>query len=248
MASSKKSYEWLFYLIENTITKDLTDKIAKVKSKRTKTIEDIAERIVQERTEYRKETIVNIIKMANKVKLDFCANGERVNDELVILEPGITGNFYEDTTFDEKQHSCILNTRFTGEVHDMLAQVKGSYYGLTLENGGASIDGITDSTTGALNGEVTPGKNITITGKKIRIIPEEGDTVQNSITYTNLDTQQVIAQQDAPVMNDPSKIILQLPMLPQGRYSLTIKTLYSTTSTTLKAPRYIISKFNIEVK
>ena len=248
MATVKKIYEWLFYLIENTVTADPTDKIAKVRSRKTKSVEDIAERIVQERTEYRKDTIVNIINMANKVKLDFCAQGERVNDGLILFEPTITGNFYEDTTFVEGKHNCVLNTRVTNDVHKMLAQVKGSYYGLTLENGGASIDGIMDSATGILNGIVTPGKTITITGNKIRIIPREGEKVESCITYTNLETKDVIWQEDALVINDPSKIVLQLPILKSGAYSLTIKTLYSTASTTLKEPRYITSKMNIVVK
>jgi hypothetical protein len=248
MATVKKIYEWSFYLIENTVTPDPTDKIAKVKSKKTKTVDDIADRIVQERTEFRKETIVNILTMANKVKLEFWAQGDRVNDGLVFAEPTITGNFYDDVSFDDSRHRCILNARVTNDVHAMLAQVKGRHNGLTVENGGASIDSIADGATGALNGEITPGKIITVTGKKIRVVPEDGETLQSCITYTNLDTLQVVTQEDAPVINDPSKIVLQLPMLPQGFYSLTVKTLFSAASTALKEPRYITSKIRLEVK
>jgi len=130
----------------------------------------------------------------------------------------------------------------------MLRQVKGTYNGLNLENGGATIDSVTDSATGAVNGEITPGKTVTVTGKKIRIVPQEGETVESCITWTNTDTQQVIEQEDAPVVNDPSKIILQLPELPAGFYSLTVKTLFSSAANSLKAPRYISSKGKLEVK
>jgi hypothetical protein len=248
MAVSKKIYEWLFYLIENTVTREESDKIAKVKSKKTKSIEDLADRIVQERTEYRKDTIVNIIKLVNSAKLELLSQGEKVNDGITILEPAITGIFTDDTVFVDGVHSCIINSRVTNDVHTMLAQVKGTYNGLSVENGGASIDGITDSATGAVNGEVTPGKTVIITGNKIRIVPEEGETPESCITYTNLDTQQVVTQADPLVINDPSKIVLQLPELAKGLYSLTVKTIYSNSAVSLKAPRYITSKIKLEVK
>ena len=248
MAKEKKIYEWSYYLIDNTVTTLIeNDKIAKVKSKKTKGVNDIAERIVAERTEYRKETIANIIRMANAAKLDFLSQGETVNDELVVMEPGIQGNYLENTAFDERVHKCVVNVRAGNDVHKMLRQVKGVYNGLSLDNGGASIDGFTDSTTGAVDGEVTPGKTITVAGKKIRIVPEDGETVESCITYLNHATNEVTTQEDAPAINDPSRIVLQLPMLAPGAYSMTIKTLYSSTSILLKAPRYITSKIKLTV-
>jgi hypothetical protein len=52
----------------------------------------------------------------------------------------------------------------------------------------------------------------------------------------------VVTQEDPPGLNDPSKIMLKLPALTPGFYSLTLKTLYSTTGIPLKAPRYITFK------
>ena len=248
MATVKKIYEWLFYLIENTLTADETDKIAKVKTRKTKTIDDLAARIVQERTEYRKETIVNIINLANAAKLEFLSQGEMVNDGMVIFEPAITGNFFESVEFDDSRHRCVVNTRVNNNVHAMLRQVKGVYNGLTLDNGGAVITGVTDTVTGSATGLVTPGKTITIAGKKIRVVPEEGETVENCITYTHTGSGQVVVQEDVPVINDPSKIVLQLPQLDAGFYTLTLKTLFSTTVLSLKAPRYITAKVKLEVK
>ena len=248
MAAIKKIYEWLFYLIDNTVTPDPTDKIAKVKTRKTKTVDDIAARIVQERTEYRKETIVNIIGMANAAKFEFLSQGEMVNDGLIIYEPSITGVFFDNADFDAGRHSCVVRTRVGKDIQTMLKQVKGTYNGLTLDNGGAVITGIIDAATGAKTGLVTPGKTITITGNKIRVVPEYGETVESCITYTNIDTQEEIQQEDVPAINDPGKIVLQLPLLDAGLYTVTIKTLYTPGATTLKAPRYIVSKVKMEVK
>ena len=248
MATIKKIFEWMFYLIENTITSDPSDKIAKVKSRKTKTIDDIAARIVSERTEFRRETIVNIIKLANTAKLEFLSQGEMVNDGVIIYEPAIKGTFNEDTVYNESQHRCMINTRVTNDVLVMLKQVKGVYSGLSLDNGGAVITGVTDTVTGSTTGWVTPGKTITIVGRKIRVVPEEGETVESCITYTYLDTGQVITQKDVPVINDPAKIVLQLPMLDAGFYTLTLKTLFSSGNLLLKASRYITFKTKLEVK
>jgi hypothetical protein len=249
MATAKKIFEWLFYLVDNTITtNDDTDRIAKVKTRKTKGIEDIAARIVQDRTEYRKETIMNIMALANAAKLEFLSQGEMVNDGLVLFEPTITGVFYDNAEFDPRRHRCVVNTRVSGDVQAMLKQVKGVYNGLTLDNGGAAITGVADTVTGATNGEVTSGKTITITGNKIRVVPEEGETAASCITYTNLETKEVIAQEDTPVINDPSKLVLQLPQLGVGSYALTIKTLFSSGQVALKAPRYITAKLKLVVR
>ena len=248
MAVIKKIYEWFFYLVENTVTKEKGDRIAKVKYKKTKDIEDLAERIVRERTEYRKDTIVNIIRMVNSAKLEFLSQGDRVNDGIVIFEPTITGNFYEDTIFVDGQHSCVVNTRVTNDVHTMLAQVKGTYNGLSMENGGASIEGITDSATGATDGTVTAGKVITISGNKIRVVPPEGEMAEDCIIFENETTGNTHTLRDPLISNNPSKIVLQLPQRERGTYLLTIKTLYSTTSHNLKEPRYISSRIKLMVR
>ena len=130
MATVKKIYEWFYYLIENTVTKDPADRIAKVKSKKTKTLDDLAARIVQQRTEYRKDTLVSIYRMMNDAKLEFLSEGEKVNDEITLLEPAITGNFYEDANFVDGRHSCVVNSRVTNAVQAMFRQTKGAYNGL----------------------------------------------------------------------------------------------------------------------
>jgi hypothetical protein len=55
MATIRKIHEWLFCLTENTLAAAPTDKTAKVKTRSTGTTDGIAARIVQERTEYRRE-------------------------------------------------------------------------------------------------------------------------------------------------------------------------------------------------
>jgi hypothetical protein len=57
-----------------------------------------------------------------------------------------------------------------------------------------------------------------------------------------------VQQEDAPVINDPSRIVLQLPDLEAGQWTLTVKTLFSTGNTSLKAPRYITAKVKLRIE
>jgi hypothetical protein len=77
-ATIKKIHEWLFYLTENTLAAAPPDKTAKVKTRSTCTTDGMAARIVQERTEYRRETTVNIIRPASAAKLERGEFGELV--------------------------------------------------------------------------------------------------------------------------------------------------------------------------
>jgi hypothetical protein len=249
MAILKKIYKWLYYLIENAITPDPNDKLAKVKAGRSNGVTDIAHEIKVEGSEHSEATIIDLLTRANTVKMKMMSRGETVNDGIAFYEPAITGNFFDNTTFDESRNTCVINIRVNREVRQMLQQVKAEYTGYTVDNGGAAITGITDAKTGELNGVITPGKIVTITGSKIRVVPEEeGETAADCITWTNIATQEVIVQEDDPATNDPSKIMLTVPPLDKGVYTLTLKTMFSTTSTTLKAPRYITAKAKLEVK
>ena len=244
---AKKIFEWFYYLVENLLTAVTTDYSAKVKSKKSRTVDDIANHIVSQRTEYRKETIVNILNMSADATVYFLSQGDRVNLGTVILEPGIVGVFDGTTSFDPEVHKCVVNAHVTNVVHKMLEEVTGSYSGLMVDNGGAAIEGVTDSTTGKTDGTITAGKVITVTGKKIKIVPEDSETAESCITFTNVATEQVVTQADALVINDPSKLVFQLPALPAGTYTLTIKTLFSNSSVNLIAARYIVYKQTLTV-
>ena len=62
MAENKQSHTWIFDLRENTLTKDVKDDYtATVRTLHSMSVEDIARAIVAERTEYRLDTIMNIM-------------------------------------------------------------------------------------------------------------------------------------------------------------------------------------------
>lgn len=85
-----KKYVWKFDLEEYLMTKDVKeDFAAKVKPIQTFYMADVARLIVEERTEYRVDTIVNITKLVEaKIRQLVCGNNNVVTDN-VQYSPGI---------------------------------------------------------------------------------------------------------------------------------------------------------------
>ena len=85
-----KKYGWKFDLEEYLMTKDVKeDFAAKVKPIQTFYMADVARLIVEERTEYRVDTIVNITKLVEaKIRQLVCGNNNVVTDNVQYL-PGI---------------------------------------------------------------------------------------------------------------------------------------------------------------
>lgn len=67
-------------LYDNILTTDPSDYTGKVKITGTLRNADIAARIVAERTEYRKETIENILNLADQKKIEAIAEGKSLVD------------------------------------------------------------------------------------------------------------------------------------------------------------------------
>ncbi|WP_428771008.1 DNA-binding domain-containing protein [Treponema sp. HNW] len=104
---AKKKSVWEVYLRPNTLTKENDrDCIADVHAHAaTQRNEDIAEIITKERTEFRKETIINILNMRDKAVKDLIQEGVSFMDGLVQISPRVSGVWAtENAPYDEKVH------------------------------------------------------------------------------------------------------------------------------------------------
>ena len=88
-----KKYVWEVYLRPNTLTKDNDrDCIADVHSHaQTQRNEDIAALITKERSEFRAETILNILNMRDKAVLTLIQDGLSFMDGVVQISPRVSG-------------------------------------------------------------------------------------------------------------------------------------------------------------
>lgn len=167
-------------LYENALTEVLGDYSAKVKNNGTLHNADIAERIVEERTEYRKETIENILNMADLKKAQAIAQGMSMVDGVGYFQLSVSGIFTgEQPAFDPKIHH--LNVMYTpGKILlDMLKQVEISLP--HVAQAGPVINSITDSTTQKVNSTITSGAPAILSGGVLLI---KGDDPSNGVYFT----------------------------------------------------------------
>ena len=203
---------WKVWLTPNLLTKDIdNDYIAEVStSKQTLRNEDIAQRIVDEGSEIKYDTLLSIINQHDRIIREAVCDGYSVLTGVGQYSPRVTGSWIgKSANFDK-------------------------------EGGGAAIGLVTDTLTEATDGTITPGEDILIEGAKIKIVgdpelcgvyfvprdaPEETIyKVDRRLTQNN--PSSIIARVPATIT--------------PGSYTLRIVTQYTNSgSTLLKEPRTI---------
>lgn len=239
MAETSKTV-WLFDLRENTMTKDVTnDYTANVRKLKSKTVSDIAAEIVSERTEYRPETIENIVRLYQDKVMDNLCEGNIVTDSLGTYTPSITGSFIGTSgAIDPKKHACTVNVALSKEFRERISGVSPQFSGTVQSLGGTRIASVEDVESGSTTGTLTPGGTLKVGGKKIRCLNEDGSSM-GRVLFINRETET-----EYPVgrlaTNDPSSLIFNIPSdLPDGEYTLRVETYYSSSNLLLKSLRTI---------
>ena len=237
-----KKYVWKFDLEEYLMTKDVKEDFsAKVKPIQTFYMQDVARLIAEERTEYRVDTIVNITKLVEaKIRQLACQNNIVVTDN-VQYAPSVTGLFIGKTGLvDPAKHKAVINMNGTAAMRAETDLIALEFSGIVRDMGGASFGLVKDVTTGKTDGTITPGGILDVTGTKIRSVNADG-TGMGSLTLVNLADQSVAATITLLAINDPKRLMFNLPAdLSEGSYQLTLETWFSTNSTQLKQSRTLV--------
>ena len=237
-----KKYVWKFDLEEYLMTKDvLEDYKAILKPIQSLDITDVARAIVEERTEYRVDTLVNTANLSDeKIRQLVCQNNI-VKTGTAMFTPAIEGLFLGKTgTVDPAKNKCTVNIIPTAAMRSELDKVTMEFSGTVKESGGARIGLVKDVTTGKTDGTITPGGMIDVTGSKIRCINADGTGI-GSLTLLKSTDRSVATSITLFGINDPSRLMFTLPAnLEAGTYELTLETYFSTNKTQLKQPRTLV--------
>ena len=212
---------WKVWLTPNLLTKDIdNDYIAEVStSKQTLRNEDIAQRIVDEGSEIKYDTLLSIINQHDRIIREAVCDGYSVLTGVGQYSPRVTGSWIgKSANFDPSVNKLTLDMVLSKEMRDALATVGVEVLGVK-EGGGAAIGLVTDTLTEATDGTITPGDFVP------RDAPEE--------TIYKVDRRLT--------QNNPSSIIARVPAtITPGSYTLRIVTQYTNSgSTLLKEPRTI---------
>ena len=238
---NKKKSVWEVYLRPNTLTKDNDrDCIADVyQHAETQRNADIAYIIVKERTEFRPETIMNILAMRDKVVTQLLEEGLSVMDGVVQITPRVSGVWEnEGAEYDEKIHKRTVDIVPTADLRDVLDAISVKVLGAKETT--ARITSITDTATGLKDGTITLGDDIIIEGEKLKI--DEKDSEQG-VFFIRSDNVEFKTTRRLSI-NKPSQIIARVPKnVGTGAVTVIVRTRYSTGNKTLKEMREIVYNY-----
>ena len=206
--------------------------------------EDIAEMITKERSEFSKETIINILNMRDKAVKDLIQEGLSFMDGLVQISPRVSGVWEtENSSYDEKIHKRTVDLVPTTDLRTALDAIGVKVLGAKEET--ARITEITDTATGLKDGSLTIGDDIIIEGSKIKV--DETDPAQGVFFKAENGTEYKTNRRLS--VNNPSQIIARVPKeVPEGKVEVMVRTKFSTGNKTLLQIREIVYGYPCKAK
>ena len=233
-----KKYVWEVYLRPNTLTKDNgRDCIADVHSHaQTQRNEDIAALITKERSEFRAETILNILNMRDKAVLTLIQDGLSFMDGVVQISPRVSGVWEnENSPYDEKIHKRTVDMIPTADFRNALESITVKVLGAKETT--AKIASVTDTATGLTDGTLTIGDDVLLEGEKLKV--DEKDPLQGVFFVTEDGTEHKTERRLS--LNKPTQILARVPQnLPEGKVRVVVRTKYTHGGIPLKELRDLV--------
>lgn len=126
--------------------------------------------------------------------------------------------------FDPAKNSVVIRATTLAEIRKELNEI--SVIVNKIEEGMPTISTVTDVVTGAVNSTLTPSGNLNGTGKRMKIVGAEGNTV--GFFFINANNQKETPVPMTSVSrNEPANFSFTIPNLPAGSYYLEIATQFS---------------------
>lgn len=222
-------------LYDNPLTPEKDDYSGKVQLNGTLTNTDIAKDIVAERSEYRLETIVNILTLSDEIKRTRLAGGFGINDGVAQMYPSVNGRFVgAGAQFDPAVHSVGVTMVASSALRTAMSETKVVVQNVATV--GPVINKVIDVYTGNENSVITPNRNLKIFGQRLRIA---GDSALIGVWFIKADetaTRTRVDDRDL-VDNNPSQLTVVVPSLTAGDYYVEVVTQSSAGQTLIKEPR-----------
>lgn len=208
------------------------------------TMEDIVNSIVSDRTDLRADTLLTAGKLIAQKVRQYLYRGRIVVTENVVMQPVITGKFTGTVgTVDPDKNQLRIACNMSNTLRSGLEEVTPRYTGHSLTNGGARVNSVLDNLTGLTDGTATPGGQFFVYGLKIKCLAADGTSTGN-ISFINTDGQ-TAATLNTFAINEPRRLLIQIPHIPAGQYTLRIETYYFSGNRTLKTARHIDTTINV---
>ncbi|MHB9294965.1 hypothetical protein PilKf_00697 [Pillotina sp. SPG140] len=225
----------LEYTLEyNELTEEPGDLRARVVNVRSYTEQELIDKILQIGAGLTRSDVVSVLEAMKQVTAGILADGGAVHTELFNASPSIQGVFNApDETYNADKHKISINFHIGSGLRKAVADIKVKK--VIAVSSGTIIISVTDIKTGSVNGTLTPGRDLKITGVKIKIAGDDPDV---GLYFVPASGTPVKADPSDFVINNPSEVIALIPALTPGTWQVRIVTQYSG-SKDLKTPRTV---------
>lgn len=223
------------YLYDNQLTKDNpNDFIARTVSERSLSVKQICESAVNRGgADISASAMEHATELFLKEMAYQLCDGFSVNTGYFTANTQIRGVFDSPSeTFNSEKHSILFQFNQGEKLRAEIPNIEINILGVA--DASSAILQVTDVKSGNINDLLTPGRNLKISGTKIKV---GGDNPESGIYFVSTDTNtRTKVEETDVVVNNPSELIVIIPTLPAGTYKLEIVTQQSG-STLLKEPR-----------
>ena len=235
-------YQINVQIADNTVTKDdPDDKIFNVVSQGTADKERVIAEMMAVNPGLERETLRHVLDLENRVVMKLLLNGMRVNNGLFEAAPQCKG-VVRGTAWDPAVNSIYVNFKQGKEMREAIRSTtinvigeKGSTFYLSTS---------LDAATGATDFSATPGANLTLTGRNIKVA---GDDPSVGIALIASDDTETKIPAGAIGVNQPSKLVFVIPAtLAAGDYTLRLTTQFKGDNISfLKTPRTLTQAIHL---
>ncbi|WP_449387903.1 DNA-binding domain-containing protein [Chryseobacterium lineare] len=223
------------YLYDNVLTKDNpNDFTARTASERSLNVQQICQSAVgRGGADISASAMEHATELFLKEMAYQLCDGYSINTGYFTANTTIRGVFDSPSeTFNKDKHSIIFQFNQGEKLRAEIPNIEVNILGIAEAS--AVILQVTDVKSGSVNDLLTPGRNLKIVGSKIKVT---GDDASVGVYFVDATTQEKTkVEQSDIVTNNPSEVMVVIPDLAAGTYTIEVLTQYSG-SQSLKEPR-----------
>ena len=223
-------------LYDNVVSPNSNDLIARVMTDRTLNVRDIClSAVARGGADIHADAMEHAVNLFHREMAYNLCDRFSINTGWYTASVGIKGVFDSPAErFNHDKHTVMFEFRQGALLRRELSSVTVEITGVADTS--AYIAHVTDIKTGSINDLLTPGRNLRISGSKIKIA---GSSDVNGVFFINQETLARTAVDPSDiVVNNPSEVLIIIPPLSAGVYHVEIVTRFGSNSKTLlKEPR-----------
>jgi hypothetical protein len=222
-------------LYPNLLTEDPNDYVARVISERTLNVKEICNvAVTRGGAQTTAEAMEHNVNLFLKEMAYQLSDGYSVNTGYFTANTLIRGVFNSlNEAFNTDKHAILYQFNQGDMLRKGLSNIAVEMKG--LGDSSITINEVQDIKTGSVNDLLTPNRNLRIKGFKLKLA---GENPAVGVYFINQTTSERIKVEASEIVNNnPAELIIIIPILVAGTYSLEVTSQFAGGGFNLKEPR-----------